>query len=125
VGAARDTELEARLRAARPEPPAAFVRGLETSLFPRAAEPTRRRAWRPLFAAGAVSAALGAVALFLSLLGLSPLQRGGDDPAAANGCVTVSEPQWVTRPTLVPDTKGGFRLESRKTKIYRQVTRCP
>jgi hypothetical protein len=78
-----------------------------------------------VLAAGAVTAALGGVALVLSLIGLSPLQSGGNDPAAAEGCVTVSEPHWVKRPTLILDEKGGFRMEDRRTKIYRQVTRCP
>ena len=78
-----------------------------------------------MFAAGAVTAALGAVALVLSLTGLSPLQRGGDDPASAKGCVTVSEPRWITRPTLVLGEDGQLRVEDRRTKVYRQVTRCP
>jgi hypothetical protein len=102
------------------------VRDLEASLFARPEpERSRRRAWRPLLATCAVTAALGGVALVLSLIGLSPLQSGGNDPAAADGCVTVSEPHWVKRPTLILDEKGGFRLEDRRTKIYRQVTRCP
>ena len=123
---ASDDDLARRLIAARPAPPGSFVRELEASLFPTPdPERSRRRAWRPVLAAGAVTAALGPIALILSLVGLSPLQGGGDDPAAAEGCVTLSEPQWVTRPTLVPDKNGGFRMENRKTKIYRQVTRCP
>ena len=102
------------------------MRELEASLFGTPEPPRSRwRAWRPVFAAGAVTAALGAVVLVLSLIGLSPLQRGGNDPASAEGCVTLSEPQWVTRPTLVPDKNGELRMENRKTKIYRQVTRCP
>jgi hypothetical protein len=121
-----DPELEQRLVAARPEPPSRFVRDLEASLFGRPArERSRRRDWRPLLATGAVTAALGGVALVLSLLGLSPLQSGGNDPASADGCVTVSEPHWVKLPTLVLDEKDGFRMEQRRTKIYRQVTRCP
>jgi hypothetical protein len=121
-----DHELEQRLVAARPEPPAGFVRELEASLFGRPQrERARRRAWRPLLATAGVTAALGAVALVLSLIGLSPLQRGGDDPASAQGCVTVSEPRSVRQPTLVPDRNGGFRMENRRTTIYRQVTRCP
>jgi hypothetical protein len=126
MATASDDDLERRLIAARPEPPAYFVRDLEASLFavPQP-EPARRRAsWRPVFAAGAVTAALGLVVLLLSLVGMSPLQ-GRHDPAAAEGCVTLSEPRWVTRPTLVPDGHGGLRTENRKTKIYRQVTRCP
>jgi hypothetical protein len=126
VEPAPDRELEQRLVAARPEPPARFVRELERSLFGRPQrERARARAWRPLLATGAVTVALGAAALFLSLIGLSPLQRGGDDPASAGGCVTVSEPLVVRRPTLVPDENGGFRTENRRTTIYRQVTRCP
>jgi hypothetical protein len=121
-----DDELERHLTAARPEPSGRFVRELEASLFaPPEPERSRRRAWRPLFAAGAVTAALGLATLFLSLVGLSPLQRGGNDPASAAGCVTFSEPQWVIRPTLVPDKNGEFRMAKRKTKVYRQVTRCP
>jgi len=124
---ASDDELERRLIAARPEPPGYFVRELEASLFaaPDPERARRRAAWRPVFAAGAVTVALGLVALVLSLVGLSPLQGGGNDPAAAEGCVTVSEPSWVTRPALVPDKHGGLRTANRKTKIYRQVTRCP
>ncbi len=121
-----DDELEQRLTAARPEPPGAFVRELEVSLFPPPEpERSRRSAWRPLLAAGAATVALGLVALVLSFMGLSPLQRGADDPASAEGCVTLSEPRWVTRPTLVPDKNGDFRMTSRKTMIYVQVTRCP
>jgi hypothetical protein len=121
-----DQELEQRLVSARPEPPARFVRDLEVSLFGRPQrQPSRRRAWRPVIATGAVTAALGAVALALSLMGLSPLQSGGNDPASAEGCVTVSVPQWVKRPTLILDENGGFRMEDRRTKIYRQVKRCP
>jgi hypothetical protein len=121
-----DHELEQRLVASRPEPQAAFVRDLEASLFGRAErERPRWAAWRPVLATAAVTAAFGTVALVLSLLGLSPLQRGGSDPASAQGCVTVSEPHFVRRPTLVPDENGGFRTENRRTKIYRQVTRCP
>jgi hypothetical protein len=119
-------ELEQRLVSARPEPPTGFVRDLEASLFaPAERQRSRRPAWRPLFAAGAVTAALGAVALVLSLTGLSPLQGGGNDPASARGCVTVSEPQWVMQPTLILDKNGGFRMDERRTRIYRQVTRCP
>jgi hypothetical protein len=126
VRAASDAELEERLVAARPEAPSAFVRELEASLF-AAPEPERARwrAWPPVFTAGAVTLALALVALALSLVGLSPLQRGGDDPASAEGCITLYEPHWVMRPTLVPDNTGGFRMASRRTKIYQQVTRCP
>jgi hypothetical protein len=126
MATASDDDLEQRLTAARPEPPRRFVLELEASLFatPEPKRP-RRRAWRPVFAAGAVTVALGLVALVLSLIGLSPLQRGGNDPASAEGCVTLSEPQWVMRPTLVPGKDGRFRTAKRKTLIYRQVTRCP
>jgi hypothetical protein len=121
-----DDDLEQRLAAVRPEPAGGFVRELEASLFPPPEpERSRRRAWRPLLAAGAATAALGLVALVLSFMGLSPLQGGANDPASAEGCVTLSEPRWVTRPTLVPDENGEFRMVSRKTKIYVQVTRCP
>jgi hypothetical protein len=121
-----DHELEQRLIAARPEPSTGFVRELEASLFVQPQrERSRRRAWRPVLATGAVTAAFGAAALILSLMGLSPLQRGGNDPASAEGCVTVSVPHWVKRPTLILDNDGGFRMEERRTKIYRQVTRCP
>ena len=118
-------ELERQLIAARPEPPARFVRDLEASLFLRPEpERSRRRAWRPALAAAVTTAALGAVVLVLSLIGLSPVQ-GGDDPASARGCVTISEPRWIVRPTLVLTKSGEFRMEERRTKIYRQVTRCP
>jgi hypothetical protein len=121
-----DDDLEQRLTAARPEAPGGFVRELEASLFPPPEpERSRRLAWRPLLAAGAVTVALGLVALVLSFIGLSPLQGGANDPASAEGCVTLSEPRWVTRPTLVPDKNGEFRMASRKTRIYVQVTRCP
>jgi hypothetical protein len=126
MATASDDDLERRLTAARPEPSGSFVRELEASLFATPhPERSRWRAWRPVFAAGAVTAALGLVTLVLSLIGLSPLQGGGNDPASAEGCVTLSEPQWVTRPTLVPDRNGEFRMANRKTRIYRQVTRCP
>jgi hypothetical protein len=126
VRAASDAELEKLLVDARPEAPTAFVRELEASLF-AAPEPERARwrAWSPVLAAGAVTLAFALVALVLSLGGLSPLQRGGDDPASAEGCITLYEPQWVMRPTLVPDKAGGFRMASRRTTIYRKVTRCP
>ena len=123
-----DHELEQRLAAARPEPPREFVRDLETSLFARPErqrQRQRRRAWDTLFAGVAVTAALAAVALVLSLSGLSPLQSGGNDPVSAQGCVTVSQPVWVMRPTIVIDKNGDLRTEERRTKIYRQVRRCP
>jgi hypothetical protein len=65
------------------------------------------------------------IAVVMSLTGLSPLQNGGNDPAAAKGCVTVSEPTWITRSTLVLGEDGQLRVRDRRTKYYRQVTRCP
>jgi hypothetical protein len=121
-----DRELEQRLAAARPRPRSGFVSELDTALFPR---PERRRSRRlalqPLFAAAAVTTALAAVALVLSLTGLSPLQAGGNDPVSAEGCVTVSVPKWVMRPTIVIGKDGKLRTEDRRTRIYRQVRRCP
>ena len=32
---------------------------------------------------------------------------------------------WVMRPTIVIDKNGDLRTEERRTKIYRQVRRCP
>jgi hypothetical protein len=124
-----DRDLERRLVAARPEPPAGFVDELEAALFrpPRAARarPRPRRAWHPMFAAGAAAAALGAVVLVLSLLGLSPLQRGGGDPVSAEGCQTVLVPRTVIKPTLILGDDGQLRVEDRKVREMQQVKRCP
>jgi hypothetical protein len=122
-----DEEMEQFLSAARPTPRDSFVHTLESSLFDSPPAKPRRAAWfrRPLLTAGAVSAALAAVALLLGLFGLSPLGAGGDDPAAAGECRTTTEVRWVKRPQLELGADGQFHTEHRKQKVYVEVKRCP
>jgi hypothetical protein len=122
-----DDEAERFLSAARPAPRDNFVHSLESSLFDSPPAQSRRAAWyrRPLLTAGAVSAALAAVALLLGLFGMSPLGAGGDDPAAAGECRTTTEARWVNRPTLELGADGQFHTKHRRQKVLVEVKRCP
>jgi hypothetical protein len=109
-----DDQVEQLLRASTPEPDPAFVRSLESDLFPR---PERRH--RPLLAAAGLVAALACAALGLSLAGVGPLGGGNDGVQADSNCKFVT----VTRHEQTPVLVNG-QLQFRQQPVQRRVKRC-
>jgi hypothetical protein len=110
-----DEQVEQLLRASTPEPDPAFVRSLESELFP----PQRQRRHRPLLAAAVFVTALAAAALGLSLAGLGPLAGGNDGVQADSNCRFVT----VTRLEQTPVLVNG-QMKFRDQPVQRRVKRC-
>ncbi|HXD59819.1 MAG TPA: hypothetical protein VN606_17970 [Thermoleophilaceae bacterium] len=110
-----DEQVEQLLRASTPEPDPAFVRSLESELFPPA--PERRH--RPLLAAAVLVAALACAALGLSLAGFGPLAGGNDGVQADSNCTFVT----VTRLEQTPVLVNG-QMKFREQPVERRVKRC-
>jgi anti-sigma factor RsiW len=109
-----DPQVEALLRASRPEPHAHFRAQTERDLFP--ARTFRRR---PLLLGAATAGALAAGALIAGLIGLEPF-AADDDVQAGRDCTTVT----VTRTERVPVIVDGDRIEYRLKPVQRRVERC-
>jgi hypothetical protein len=107
-------DVEQVLRTSTPEPDPAFVRSLESDLFPR-----RERRQRPLLAAAGVVAVLACTALGLSLAGVGPLGGGDDGVQADSNCRFVT----VTRQEQTPVLVNG-ELQFRQQPVQRRVKRC-
>jgi hypothetical protein len=117
-----DEELESLLRAARPDPPDAFVDRLERRLLSRA--PVRRthqwRRWAALL--GASSAAAG-VLLAFALAGANPFQSDST-VGAESGCRTVQATVTVATSEIVADANGRPTVITRHHRAVRPVTKC-
>ena len=113
-----DERVEQILRASRPEPDPDYVRSLERRLI---GEPRReRRPARPLFAGAALSGAVAAAVLALSLAGVGPLGGGGSNGAhAGSDCRFVTVAKREKAPVLVQG-----QLVLREHTVQRRIKRC-
>lgn len=118
-----DAPVEEWLRASRPEPSPAFVRGLEERLLPRerrAPRPSRR----PLFAGMAAALGTAGVVLVLALAGAGPFTQGGDDVNAKDNCRFVPVTRVESVPRIVEHAGGPPTIRYRKQTVHRRVRRC-
>jgi hypothetical protein len=117
--------LEERLRASRPLPDARFVDELEERLLPRAPQPRRARARRPVLLAAGGAAALALVVAGLGLAGGGPLApSGGDGVRAKENCRFVPVRKHVKTPVVVTGRDGQPEVHYRSEVVTRQLKRC-
>lgn len=120
-----DREIEARLAAARPEPPEAFVQQLERRLLGPApqARPFARWRGRLAVATAGVAAATG-ILLAFALSGSDPLQD--DAPVSADPSCTTTLVSTVERvPTVVVGRDDQPKVVTRRQATTKAVTTCP
>ena len=117
-------DLERLLRAARPAPPASFVRELERSLAERSARRRDRRRPRRLGAGLGLAAGLAVVGVWLAVAGLLPFASSGDRAQAGRECRIA----WVERlergSFFVRGSDDKPRVRYRLELVQRPVRRC-
>jgi len=120
-----DREIEARLAAARPEPPDEFVERLERRLLGPAPQPSRFARWRGRLAiAGATVAATAGILLALALTGSDPLSD--DSSVSADPSCTTTLVATVARvPTVVVGADDEPKVVKRRQETTKAVTTCP
>lgn len=120
-----DPDAERLLRAARPAPPAEFVRRLEADLH-ETSRPRLARGFslRPAAAAVGLAGVLAAFGLSTSLAGFGPLAGGNDRVEADQECRIVFVTRQERKPVLVTGADEQSRIEYREQAVRRPVKRC-